>query len=51
MLVEIFLQIYPALSLGDEVRPHGQGWAITGFYPVETETNPENTRPIDTTRD
>ena len=31
----------------------GQRWAITGFYPVdpETETNPENTRPIDTTRD
>ena len=30
-----------------------QGWAITGFYPVDTETktNPENTRPIDTTRD
>ena len=30
-----------------------QGWAITGFYPVdtETETNPENTRPIDTTQD
>ena len=28
-----------------------QRWAITGFYPVDTETNPENTRPIDTTRD
>ena len=30
-----------------------QRWAITGFYPVdtETETNPENTRPIDTTQD
>ena len=36
-----------------EVGVPRQGWAITGFYPVdtETETNPENTRPIDTTRD
>ena len=37
----------------NHLREVTQWWAITGFYPVdtETETNPENTRPIDTTRD